>query len=382
MDKIFVFGKATHGVNFTDREKETTRLVSNFENGINTILISPRRWGKTSLVRKASKIVNEQNGLVKVISLDGFLCRTEADFYMLFSTEIIKQTSSKWEEWIDNAKRLLSRVSPKITIGSDPINDFSLSFDITSGSHSEHDILDLPQKIAEEKGISIVVCIDEFQQIAEFSHSKNFQKKMRSVWQLQSKVSYCLYGSKMHILSELFSKQSMPFYKFGDVIFLQKISEKDWVKYICSRFEQSGKSISVDYATRICQTVDCHSSYVQQFSWLVWIKTQSIVSEENFIEALEDLFDQNKILFYRNIEELTSYQLNFLRAIVNGLESEFTKSENLKKYNLGTSANVSRLKKSLEKKEIVDIAGKKVSIQDPVFKLWLKNEMIVSNSNE
>jgi hypothetical protein len=382
MDKIFVFGKATHGVNFTDREKETTRLVSNFENGINTILISPRRWGKTSLVRKASKIVNEQNGLVKVISLDGFLCRTEADFYMLFSTEIIKQTSSKWEEWIDNAKRLLSRVSPKITIGSDPINDFSLSFDITSGSHSENDILDLPQKIAEEKGISIVVCIDEFQQIAEFSHSKKFQKKMRSVWQLQSKVSYCLYGSKMHILSELFSKQSMPFYKFGDVIFLQKISEKDWVKFICSRFEQSGKSISVDYATRICQTVDCHSSYVQQFSWLVWIKTQSIVSEENFIEALEDLFDQNKILFYRNIEELTSYQLNFLRAIVNGLESEFTKSENLKKYNLGTSANVSRLKKSLEQKEIIDIAGKKVSIQDPVFKLWLKNEMIVSNSNE
>jgi hypothetical protein len=55
---------------------------------------------------------------------------------------------------------------------------------------------------------------------------------------------------------------------------------------------------------------------------------------------------------------------------------------NLKKYNFGTSANVTRLKKSLEQKEIVDIAGKKVSIQDPVFKLWLKNEMIVSNSNE
>ncbi|MDD2346397.1 MAG: hypothetical protein PHY85_09665 [Bacteroidales bacterium] len=111
---------------------------------------------------------------------------------MLFSTEIIKQTSSKWEEWIDNAKRLLPRVSPKITIRSDSINDFSLSFDITSGSHSEHDILDLPQKIAEEKEISIVVCIDEFQQIAQFSHSKSFQKKMRSVWQLQSKISYCL----------------------------------------------------------------------------------------------------------------------------------------------------------------------------------------------
>lgn len=382
MDKIFVFGTATQGVNFTDREQDTKRLISNFENGVNTIVISPRRWGKTSLVRKASKIVNEQNGLVKVIMLDGFLCRTEADFYMLFSTELIKQTSSKWEEWIDNAKRLLSRVSPKITIGSDPIHDFSLSFDIISDKQSELDILDLPQKIAEEKGISMVVCIDEFQQIAEFSHSKNFQKKMRSVWQLQSKVSYCLYGSKMYILNELFSKQSMPFYKFGDVIFLKKISEKDWIPFICSRFEQTGKSISEDFAARICQAVDCHSSYVQQLSWLVWIKTQSVVAEEHFLDALEDLFDQNKILFYRNIEELTSYQLNFLKAIVNGVDSEFTKSENLKKYNLGTSANVSRLKKSLEQKEIIDISGRKVSIQDPVFKRWLKNEMpMTGNTN-
>ncbi len=380
MDKIFVFGIATQGVNFTNREKETERLIANFTNGVNSIIISPRRWGKTSLVRKVTSIVNEQNKSVIVVSLDAFLCRTENDFYRVFCTELIKQTSSKWEEWVENAKRLLSRLSPRITIGNDPINDFSLSFDISSENQSELDILNLPQKIAEEKNINIVVCMDEFQQIAEFSNSKNFQKKMRSIWQLQNNVSYCLYGSKMHLLSELFSKQSMPFYKFGDVIFLQKISEQNWIKFICLRFEQTGKQISEEFAKRITETVSCHSSYVQQLSWLVWIKTKNQVGEEEFQDALRDLFDQNHILFFNIIENLTGYQLNFLRAIINGVDSEFTKSENLKKYNIGTSANITRLKKSLEQKEIIDISGKKVSLIDPVFHSWLTNEMLLKEN--
>lgn len=63
-------------------------------------------------------------------------------------------------------------------------------------SHDVDDILHLPERIAQKKGCNIVVCIDEFQQIAEFKDSKTFQKRLRSVWQLQKSVSYCLFGSK------------------------------------------------------------------------------------------------------------------------------------------------------------------------------------------
>ncbi len=273
MGQVFIFGTATQGINFTDRESETRRLCANFRNGVNTILISPRRWGKTSLVRKAASQINSKKEKIIIISIDTFMCRTEDDFMRQFTTEIIKQSSSKWEEWVENTKRFLSRLSPKINMGTDPYNDFSISFDIVSDKESEKDILNLSQKIADEKNCRFVICIDEFQQIADFQDAVAFQKKLRSVWQLQDKVTYCLYGSKMHILASLFSKQSMPFYKFGDILFLQRITEKDWIPYICSRFKETGKSVSEAIAGKICQTVESHSSYVQQLAWLVWTRT-------------------------------------------------------------------------------------------------------------
>jgi len=94
-------------------------------------------------------------------------------------------------------------------------------------------------------------------------------KKLRSVWQLQSHVSYCLYGSKKHILEQMFQNASYPFYRFGDFFYLNKISEKDWVEYICQRFESTGKHISEELAREICQVTDRYSSYVQQLAWFV-----------------------------------------------------------------------------------------------------------------
>ena len=90
-------------------------------------------------------------------------------------------------------------------------------------------MLQLPELIAKEKGFRIVVCIDEFQQIGDFADSLTFQKKLRGIWQLQTHVSYCLYGSKKHMMEQMFQDQSYPFYRFGDLFYLNKISEADWV---------------------------------------------------------------------------------------------------------------------------------------------------------
>ena len=106
------------------------------------------------------------------------------------------------------------------------MNDFSISFEYNMQNNTENDILQLPEKIAIEKEIQIVICIDEFQQISDFEDSKTFQKKLRSVWQLQQHVSYCLFGSKKHLMNELFEKKNLPFYKFGDAIYLTKIETK------------------------------------------------------------------------------------------------------------------------------------------------------------
>ena len=372
-NKPFIFGVATSGDNFTDREKEAGHLLSNFRHGVNTVLISPRRWGKTSLVQKAYHLA--QSDKLKIIYMDIFSCRSEHDFYDTFASAVIKQTSSKAEEWLDNIKLFLSRVSPRISIGADPMTDFSISLEMSPKSIDIDEILQLPEKIARKKNCNIVICIDEFQQIAEFKDSKTFQKRLRSVWQLQKSVSYCLFGSKKHLMNELFEKKSLPFYKFGDSIYLKKIETKDWIDYICNRFEATGKQISKDLAEKICKMVDNHSSYVQQLAWLVWIHTEIIATENDFLSACQDIIDQNTPLFEKQIESLTTYQMNFLRAIIDGVHSEFTTQEILHKYQLGSSANVSIIKRALVKKEIIEIEKHQVIIMDPVMAMWLKREL-------
>ena len=374
-NKPFIFGVATSGDNFTDRKKETERLLLNFQHGVNTVLISPRRWGKTSLVQKVCRLA--QSDKLKIVYLDIFSCRSDKEFYNAFATAVIKQTSSKFDEWVETAKLFLSRITPKISISPDPTTDFSISLEMNPKSENIDDILQLPEKIAQKKNCKIVICIDEFQQIAEFSDSKTFQKRLRTIWQLQKDVSYCLFGSKKHLMNELFEKKSYPFYKFGDAIYLQKIGTADWVEYICNRFEKTGKHISEELAERICKIVDNHSSYVQQLSWLVWVHTDETATENNFKEAYQDLIDQNTPLFKKQTESLTTYQMNFLRAIVGGVESEFTKQEVLTEYQLGSSANVSIVKRALEKKELIEIEKRKISIPDPILKEWLRREFVL-----
>ena len=373
MEKPFVFGVATSGDNFTDREKETQRLLLNFTHGVNTILISPRRWGKTSLVKKVAQLA--QTKTRKIVYLDIFSCRTESEFYRLFATSVLKQTSSKWDEWVENTKQFLAHINPKISIGTDPMNDFSISFEYSMQDNAGNDILQLPEKIAIEKGIQIVICIDEFQQISDFEDSKTFQKKLRTVWQLQQHVSYCLFGSKKHLMNELFEKKNLPFYKFGDAIYLTKIETKYWIEYICKRFENTGKHISPELAKEICRLVDNHSSYVQQLAWLLWIRTTDIATEEQLTHALEDLLDQNKILFQSETENLSAYQMNFLKAVIDGIHSKFSSKEIILKYNLGTSANIVRLKSALLQKELIETDGKEIILADPVFGVWFKKEV-------
>lgn len=370
----FVFGVRVEGDTFTDRKEETKRLKMNFLYGVNTILISPRRMGKTSLVEKVSSMVECES--LKIAKIDAFGCRSENDFINAFATAVVRATSTKWEEWIENAKTFLSRFVPKISIGQDPISDFSIALEYNNSNTVTEDILQLPETIAKQKGIKIVICIDEFQQIADFPDSLTFQKKLRSIWQLQRNVSYCLYGSKKHMMETMFQSQSHPFYRFGDIFYLNKIAESDWVEFICNRFKVTGKEISPELATEICSVTDRYSSYVQQLSWLVWLRTTFRATKEDVEYGIDHMLDACEPLFIQQTESLSSYQMNFLQALTDGVTTGFTRSEILNNYQLGTAANISRLKKALTEKDLIALtAPKKLQISDPILALWLKRRV-------
>lgn len=372
----FVFGVRVEGDTFTDRREETERLKANFTYGVNTILISPRRMGKTSLVDKVCSLVESDD--IKIARIDAFGCRSENDFINTFATAVVRATSNKWEEWMENAKVFLSRFVPKISFGQDPLNDFSLSLEYNASNNTTEEVLKLPETIAQTKGYRIVVCIDEFQQIGDFPDSLSFQKRLRGVWQLQSHVSYCLYGSKKHMMEQMFQDHSYPFYRFGDLFYLNKINEEDWVEYIRQRFETTGKHIPEDLAREICRVTDRYSSYVQQLAWFVWLRTAeaATASEADLQYGIDRLLDACEPLFIQQTEELSAYQMNFLRAIVNGVHTGFTQSAVLNTYRLGTAANVTRLKKALIEKDLITIpASKHLEMSDPILALWLKRRV-------
>ncbi len=376
MEAPFVFGVRVEGDTFTDRREETERLKANFTYGVNTILISPRRMGKTSLVDKVCSLVESED--IRIARIDAFGCRSENDFVNAFATAVVRATSNKWEEWMENAKVFLSRFVPKISFGQDPLNDFSLSLEYNASNHTTEEVLRLPEVIARSKGCRIVVCIDEFQQVGDFPDSLTFQKKLRGVWQLQGHVSYCLYGSKKHMMEQMFQNPSYPFYRFGDFFYLNKISEEDWMKYICERFEVTGKHVPEDLAREICQVTDRYSSYVQQLAWFVWLRTANAANatEDDLQYGIDRLLDACEPLFIQQTEDLSAYQMNFLHALVNGVHTGFTQTSVLNAYNLGTAANVTRLKKALMEKDLITIPTPKcLEMSDPILALWLKRRV-------
>lgn len=370
MRSPFTFGKLASGPYFIDREKERGKLAANIRSYVHTVLISPRRWGKSSLVRKVAEEVGREED-VSFCSIDLFNIRSEQGFQAQLVEQVLQVTASKWEERLRFAKQLFKQLVPKFSMGVDPDHDLKVSFDWKEVEKAPEEILNIAEEVATKKKIQLVVCIDEFQNISHFSDPTGFQKRLRSVWQHHQNVTYLLYGSKRHMMAELFESRSMPFYKFGDVIFLEKIDTRYWVEFIRENFRSTGRSITEDQAEKIPRLMSDHPYFVQQLAHTVWQNTAQECSEAIIDESLEELLIHQEILFEREVNALTNTQLNFLKAFCDGVE-HFSASDTLQQYELGTSANIPRVKSALENKEILDLMGKEMEFVDPLFRIWLE----------
>lgn len=371
METPFVFGKIATDKNFTDREQETAILVEHFKSLINTIIISPRRWGKSSLVNKASKLAMEQDNKLIICHIDLFNVRDEEHFYSLLAQKVISATSSKWDETVDLIRRFFSRLSPKITIGTDPMNEVSVDFEMKDIVKNPDEVLDLAEKIAKMKGLKIVVCIDEFQNISEFSDPDYFQKKLRSHWQQHQNVSYCLYGSKRHMMLEVFTDSSKPFYKFGNLMFLNKIETPYLVSFFKERFADTKKKITEEACNLIVEFTDNHPYYAQQLAQLSWLRTKDICTEDIVREAHTSLVEQLSLLFATITENLTTQQLHYLKALLAG-EKSISSTETMHRYKISSPTSIARSKASLIKNDILDNKAGEISFQDPIYAYWLK----------
>lgn len=369
----FQFGTLATNENFIDRQEDRALLKQLLSSHINVMLISPRRWGKSSLVKRAMSELADEDNNVRICYIDAFSIGSESEFYRTFASQVIACASSKMERWIEDAKKFLTGVIPQVVV-SDQITDF-MAFDLkyVPQERDKMAILQLPELLAKEKGIRIIVCIDEFQQLANLPEYKDMEGKMRSVWQQQQLTSYCLYGSKRNMMLNIFNNSNSPFYRFGQVIFMQKIAKEHWIPFILSSFAKTGKSISEEMAERICDAVVCHSWYLQQLCYFIWSFTVSEVTEDIYQLGLKQVLNINTPMFQNDTENLSSTQIEMLKAIANG-EQHFSSQAVKQIYNLGNPNTIVKNRKTLQNKDIIEKQNDAFGFVDPIYRLWFKEE--------
>ncbi len=359
----FKYGELSTGDNFCNRQQELKRLHAAFRDGQSVVLISPRRWGKSSLV---SQSLETYKGKVIAIKIDCFGIKSSEEFYAILLKNVLKATSSKVQQVADSVKTYIRALIPYIKYGVGEAGEVSISLDLPASKVGIDEILDLAQKIAHQRKVRIVCCIDEFQKVSEWANGQATLEKLRSHWQKHKEVSYCLYGSKRHLMATMFSDSSQPFYRFGETLFLKKIGKEEWVRFLVGEFKRTGKSVEAEVADTLAGMVQCHSYFVQYLGRICWNNTQHKLTQDILQASYDEFLNDHVAIFQQICKGMTQYQINYLRAVVAG-ETQFTSQRVLSQYAMGSQGNIKRIMDTLEDLEVLDFATGQPVFCDPYF---------------
>ncbi|MCL2073170.1 MAG: ATP-binding protein [Marinilabiliaceae bacterium] len=358
MENPFKFGSVVSGDYFTDREEEFEKLSQIISSTNHVILIAPRRFGKTSLVNKVVA-----NAGRHVLWLDLQLITNTDDF----ASQLLKQLFKKYH--FEKLKFMLRNFRIVPTLSLDPsTNNVEVSFQphVNSFIYLE-DVLNLIEKLGAEKQKPVVV-FDEFQDLIMIE--KSLDKRLRSVIQFHNNINYVFMGSSESLMKQIFENKKSPFYHFGQLFPLKKISHSDLLSFLQSRLAKITEH-STEISENILSFSRCHPHYTHQLAFHIWMSlelkeySEDIVNEtvekvillhDNDFERLWNTFNNTdkKVLI-----ELAFEQSNLLSAPV------------LLKNKSATSTVFSALKRLTEKGILIKTEN--YEIDDPFFKKWIVN---------
>jgi AAA+ ATPase superfamily predicted ATPase len=375
MDIPFTFGRIVTGAQFLNRKAELRKLKKNINQHAHTILIAPRRWGKSSLIHQLSKKMSKDKNM-KFVFIELFGLSDNVEFYERYAKAILQRISTKPSGIEDHVFTYLKELQLDITFKNKASNDFNLSLPWAKHQRDYRQILDLAESIAEKRKEKWIICLDEFQFLGKMKHPDQFLSKIRSAWQKHTHVVYILIGSKHGMINKIHGRPGHPFFEFGDIIVLNKIKKKHFSQYIMSTFQRSGRTIPRERVDIIIQLAAKNPYFIQKLSRYVWLNSSELIVDADIQVALEEIMLQNSTWYVHEVERMTPPQFNFLKAIANE-EHTLSGQEVIRKYKLGSSANVAKIKRVMEEREILDFHDSKTEFNDPFFKLWIRKQVIL-----
>lgn len=375
MKNPFVYGEVVTGEDFTNRKEEIKQLTQDLRNCEKFFLISPRRYGKTSLIFNILEGLEEEG--IYTIYLDLYKATSLQKLLELYTREISLTVEARVERAVRFIKDILPDLRPKITFNPD--GSPSIGIDYSAKDQEVLKFLDeiynLPQKLALKKNKNFVVVFDEFQEIRDFN-GESIEKSMRASFQHHKNVGYLFAGSKKHVLNDMVYNENRPFYKIGKVVNLNKIPEKEFSEFVREKFQKTGFKIKNGAIEEILVLTENYPYNVQFLAHQLWDMKldEKRVEKRDVAEALKRILLEQNPYYLSLWDSLTLPQRNVLRAIVNFRNEKIFSQEFIKENNLGPISTIQTSINLLIKKGILDKNNGNYTILDVFFKEWIKRE--------
>lgn len=372
MENPFIYGEVVTGGDFCDREKERTELLRDLKSGERVFLISPRRYGKSSLIAEVSEKLKKEGFLIAYLDL--FKVSSLSQFLEIYSQAITKAAETTFSGFTKFVKDFLASIRPRVIIGPEGKPKIEIGFEISKKEALAHlnDLYDLPQKIAQQRKRKFVIIFDEFQEIASLDGEK-IEKAMRASFQRQPLVSYLFSGSKRHMMYSMISDRNRAFYKMARIMTLNKLPKDIFAKYLENKFRKSGFGLEKDLIDKILEISEEYPYNAQFICHKLWdIKLESkSISIEDINLALEEILNDQNMAFIALWETLSNHQKKLLMAIAKFGGENIQSAEFIRKGGLSAASSVQTSKKILLKRDLIDTKNGCYFITDIFFKEWI-----------
>lgn len=358
---------------FCDREKETLTLTKLIENGNNVALISTRRLGKTGLIKNffEQELIKEK---YNPFFIDIYSTKTLREFVYALSKEILKALKplgkKAIEQFWNSVKSLQSGIS------FDPFGNPSFGLQLGDIRYSET-TLDEIFTYLESSSKPCIVAIDEFQQITNYPES-NVEAILRTHIQ-QCKNSYFIFaGSQRHIMGNVFTSPSRPFYQSVSMMHLEPIDIDKYADFARQQFQDYEKDIDEQVVVDCYNCFDGITWYVQKtLNTLFYMTEKGGVCEASMIDsALQNILESMDYVYAEMLFRLSDKQKELLLAINrDDVATNITSSDFVRRHGLSSSSSVQSAMKILLEKDFVTFEHGTYRLYDRFFNMWLKRNL-------
>ena len=376
MQNPFVYGEVVPAASFVDREAELDRLTGDLLAGQKVFLISPRRYGKSSLVVQALRAAAKQGALtvdVTVSSYSSYVAFLEGYARALLSVEARVDKARAW------MREMLGAVRPELRLEPDEAGRAQLAVSFPSArtekdvSRLAQEVFALPGRIAEARKRKLAIALDEFQAINAFNGG-SVEHALRAAVQHQRQVGYVFSGSEPALMERMLGK-SRPFYKAGPVMRLQKIPEDRFAEFLEARFRATGIKPAADFGSAIVELAGNLPYDVQRLAHEVWDDARAAgrktVNLDDLHATLTRLLGEHDTLFEALWQRLTLAQRAALRASVLQDGRELLSSETRSRHRLTGASTVQASLAALVREDILTKEGTQYVVVDSLLREWV-----------